>query len=82
MQNGIIRSYVIYLTGPDYLAGATNYNQQFTSSVESYSLTGLRPGNTYRVGVAAVTVETGPQSAPVEIVTMDDSTLYQMHAPY
>ena len=64
-RNGVIRHYVIYLEDD-------NGRDTFNSYGESYVLTGLHPGNRYRVGVAAYTVEIGPKSDSTAFVAQDD----------
>ena len=63
--NGIIRQYEIYLED-----GSSNIT--FSSTSESYDLTGLHPATQYIVSVAAYTVEIGPKSDSTDFVTTDD----------
>ena len=69
-QNGVIRKYELYLED-------NSTSVSFNSPRESYALTDLHPGNSYRVGVAAYTVEIGPKSDYTNFITMEDGNKQQ-----
>ena len=66
--NGIIRQYEIYLEDD-------SSNFTFSSTSESYNLTGLLPASQYSVSVAAYTVEIGPKSDSTDFITTEDGKL-------
>ena len=66
--NGIIREYRINITELE-----TGDNQQLTTSTTSLVVQNLHPYYTYEVLVSAHTVDTGPFSSPVSVVTPQDS---------
>ena len=66
--NGIIREYRINITELE-----TGDNQRLTTSTTSLVVQNLHPYYTYEVLVRAHTVDTGPFSSPVSVVTPQDS---------
>lgn len=69
-RNGLIRHYHIELME----VGGAGTVKNFTTlgHTQMYVFDFLHPGQTYRVSIAAETVDVGPSSEPVEFSTLDD----------
>lgn len=65
--NGVIQHYVVKVL----VAGSQEQLQQQISSLQ-YTLTNLQPYCTHTIQVAAFTIELGPFSGPLTVVTLED----------
>lgn len=66
-QNGMIRHYLLSLTELD-----TGFMLNHSIAGNNFTFTSLHPSYTYQVEVAAVTIDSGPFSAPVTLQTLED----------
>lgn len=72
-QNGIIRSYEVYVTETE-----TGILKNYTTSSTNITLADLHPFYTYSCVISAITVSEGPASNPVIITTPQDSKFIKM----
>ena len=70
-HNGILREYAVIIQ-----TVLTQEEQTYTTMNKYFNATGLVPYTTYRVKVAAVTVEAGPFTVSNNITTFEDSQYY------
>ena len=67
-HNGIITSYLVNLTE---LETGIQFSHRFTAKLE-VTISSLHPFYTYECMVSAVTVSSGPFSAPIYVTTLED----------
>ena len=66
-QNGVIRSYSVYITETN-----TGSLMNYTSTSTNITVAELHPYYTYSCVITAKTVAEGPRSAPVIVTTLED----------
>lgn len=66
-QNGIIRSYEVYVTETE-----TGILKNYTTSSTNITITELHPFYTYSCAISAITVSEGPASHPATVTTPQD----------
>ena len=69
-QNGIIRDYHIVITETE--TANVVYNQSIGGTQPEVTVSSLHPNYNYVCTVAAITVGKGPETAPINLMTLED----------